>query len=227
MIPIAKAPVKSAQPATKSSSVAVSAKKPVAPASKKAPTKSASSAVRNASCTPVTTPAVKSAAVPNAIPNGFFVTLKDKTQKATHLKLDNQFYRKNLARLAQPGVPARDRRHGHIRRERDWPFPIVDLTAQAAQRTVFIYLLDLGVQPNHAIPVCRRLRLQVIITQDATGFAAPQVAGLIANKIVLSGNKTPAEMKAEILSEAIMGKIVGLESGSVNKIAQLAANLLA
>ncbi|KAJ7703519.1 peptidase S8/S53 domain-containing protein [Mycena rosella] len=66
-----------------------------------------------------------------------------------------------------------------------------------------------------------------ITTQDGTSFAAPQVAGLIANKILLSGNKTPAEMKAEILSEAITGKIVGLESGSVNKIAQLLANLLA
>ncbi|KAJ7473938.1 peptidase S8/S53 domain-containing protein [Mycena latifolia] len=63
-------------------------------------------------------------------------------------------------------------------------------------------------------------------TRHGTSFAAPQVAGIIANKIFYGGNKTPAAMKAEILAEAVQGKIVGLEKGSINKIAQLPAPLI-
>ncbi|KAJ7896829.1 peptidase S8/S53 domain-containing protein [Mycena leptocephala] len=61
-----------------------------------------------------------------------------------------------------------------------------------------------------------------VVTQHGTSFAAPQVAGIIANKILYAGNKTPAVMKAEILDEAVQGKI---EEGII-KIAQLPAALI-
>ncbi|KAJ7452658.1 peptidase S8/S53 domain-containing protein [Mycena latifolia] len=65
-----------------------------------------------------------------------------------------------------------------------------------------------------------------VVTQHGTSFAAPQVAGIIANKIFYAGNKSPADMKKEILAEAVQGKIVSLEAGSINKIAQLPAALI-
>ncbi|KAJ7473941.1 peptidase S8/S53 domain-containing protein [Mycena latifolia] len=65
-----------------------------------------------------------------------------------------------------------------------------------------------------------------IVTEYGTSFAAPQVAGIIANKIFYGGNKSPAAMKKEILAEAVQNKIVGLEAGSINKIAQLPAALI-
>ncbi|KAJ7836198.1 peptidase S8/S53 domain-containing protein [Mycena leptocephala] len=61
-----------------------------------------------------------------------------------------------------------------------------------------------------------------VVTQHGTSFAAPQVAGIIANKIFYAGNKTPAVMKAEILAEAVQGKI---EEGII-KIAQLPVALI-
>ncbi|KAJ7817662.1 peptidase S8/S53 domain-containing protein [Mycena leptocephala] len=42
-----------------------------------------------------------------------------------------------------------------------------------------------------------------VVTEYGTSFAAPQVAGIIANKIFHGGNKSPADMKEEILADAI------------------------
>ncbi|KAJ7176106.1 peptidase S8/S53 domain-containing protein [Mycena crocata] len=66
------------------------------------------------------------------------------------------------------------------------------------------------------------------VTQHGTSFAAPMVAGIIASIIMQSGqNPSPADMKTAIINGAVTDKIVNLEPGSHNRIAQLPAALLA
>jgi len=72
--------------------------------------------------------------------------------------------------------------------------------------------------PGVDIPCAGPFSSSNIISKSGTSQAAPHVAGTVALIISVSGNKSPDKMKAQIISLSTKNVIVGLNSGTPNRV---------